>query len=99
VLLFPISHSTPTGYDFPELRKSLAGHPEYAEVSVIETEDNGARYVGATVADFQQGSAFAKLAQKSLSSAKPSVLCAQPKPVREIPIAWSGTEPAQATAP
>ena len=84
VQFFAVSRSAPKDFDYPELQKALGASSELGKLDLIEAEDNGARYVGARVESLEQGNALAKLAQKSVPGAKPSVLCANPKSARQL---------------
>lgn len=88
VLLYAITQTTPANYDFPLTRRALAGHSEFHDVTLAETEDNGRRFFGAFVKDYAQGQKLSQLVQEKVKGSIPAVLCARPKLVREIKIDW-----------
>jgi hypothetical protein len=86
VLLYGITKNTPPNYDFPLTRKALIGRAEFRDVKLAETEENGRRFFGAFVKDYEQGNRLAALVRDSVPGAIPAVLCAKPKVVREVAI-------------
>jgi hypothetical protein len=84
VLLYGITKNTPPNYDFPLTRKALGGRSEFRDVKLAETEENGRRFFGAFVKDYEQGIELAARVRDSVPGSIPAVLCAKPKVVREV---------------
>lgn len=91
VLLYTLVRTTPKDYDFPQLRKAIKGHPEFAKVSFAETEERGRRYFVAfmnrdSYDEIGLGKKLVSLVKKEVQGSNPSLLCGSPRVVRELQI-------------
>jgi len=83
-LLYGFTKVTPDDYDFPLARKSLKGHKEFANATLVVTTEGGHKFFGAVVPDFDEGTRLVAQIKKDVAGSSPQLLCADPKVVRTM---------------
>jgi hypothetical protein len=77
-LLHTPSKVAPADYSYPLTREALKGHTEFASARFLEAEQEGMRYFGAMVQDYDLGQKLVKLIREKVKTNTPVLLCREP---------------------